>query len=1268
MNKKYNSMKKTVISLIIACFLTVNLCYARESSYLRVPLGISSSRAKSAQMAISSKTQQFGIRLKGGILINQENETFIKDFEQLATKAIKTGKAWTLLEDRKAQLKGDKNINKLSENSAFYQALRAHAKDFPPGFDIVILETEKGLPIDLMLHAGHSRNQAYIAYSTLKTLEDIYNNLKEDYRPDHIKIIIEGFNHEAKHILLRGTLKNKSPPEIERAIDENAPSFRAREIFRIVYLMQRLSDPELGPDMNMFFENLKGAKNKASHLFAYTGLSLERHLDIAERLLARKDYGQIDVILAQHHIGYALANAINKPEDVNSPIVKRAIGLLKDKNIIDKGPETDSPYPVWKFARELIIQNKIAFLKDIAGSNIILSHMDQLNPWINSTQASIGDTVRYPKPGETMALPVSMEKAAKIIRSMRLLKDKEGIIAKLKGLKDNEGKEYVLISHEDLKIIGEALVDKAVTSTSAAGAGTRFALVIGFDQDGKPLFHDMAKGVLKLSLIDGGRSFIEMFLAQAAYINDHYSLSENKIPCIIYTSHVTDKDVKAEMERIGYSQLNDRSSRYARYRHSGDSRYSDVTVVRLHKTNLLDLHNGDFFVNIDSEVDWMQTHWPHAHDSALIDLITSGLAYEAVKDGKVYVDISNVDNRAAGTDPVLLATMELTGTALINETVLKPKGERGGGAPVSLKEPLFKGHRRGNLERGNMEPSFEKSLTKDQTLQYLPNKNTANYCVNIMEYIKQAFMNPEATESDVLAFLKEFYDARDDEEKKAELTFKKLEAPYRINDKFMFVETSKKFPAVQTGSLLGSHTWLVDTLFVETSQGEGAGIYTRFEENKENIENLRRIEDFLRKLLVEKAEEDGIAGLSQEEILNLINIYGANKAHNITSIVKSICDMTVAQMFEYLEAKSDSNGKSEMKYAVKSIGIKEGARVIDLLKATEGIYQIQHESLMRTKNKNNRYYPGEALASNASLTYKDYLLKGREVDSTTKTLLLTGNDAKEFLLNTNQFYHETTVCNLEPSRMTVEIEGTSVSLDDIGIVAIKPQSKVLFKEITGNIVVIITQNPEAVNNWYRPYNPDNFPNLFADKRYNESGIISPFEWRLKGVTVMDYKTRVNQWTLQHEPEWLIDSMAFGANLIGISMVKNDIDTGLNWINFNQIRPQETFHHHPNKPNGNFIEVYYIVKGMAALASEEGGAPRINILKAGDMLIAKDGIPHTIVAAKGPYKHLAIQIPSTFQYGFEFKQNLTTPQVIHEISHSTYLNEILNQEKEAACSI
>ncbi|MFC1666337.1 glycogen synthase [Candidatus Omnitrophota bacterium] len=291
---------------------------------------------------------------------------------------------------------------------------------------------------------------------------------------------------------------------------------------------------------------------------------------------------------------------------------------------------------------------------------------------------------------------------------------------------------------------------------------------------------------------------------------------------------------------------------------------------------------------------------------------------------------------------------------------------------------------------------------------------------------------------------------------------------------------------------------------------------------------------------------------------------------------------------------------------------------------------------------------------------KAYLARTRVFDPLTGTVMLTGADAKEFLLRSKQFYHETTVCNLDPNPMTVEIDETSVTLDDIGVVAIKPGSSLLFREIKGEVVVIITQNPEAVSSWYAPY--DESHDLFKDKGYNESGVISPPEWWQKGVTVIEHESRVNQWTSEQEQEWLIDSMTFGSNLPGISMVRYSTDTGEAWVDFREIRPSEDYHSHPNKPEGqaNFIEVYYIVEGMATLLYEEEGVVKVTELGPGGMWIAKDEVPHTILAFKGPYKHLAIQVPSVFQYGFRFKEIVEPPQ--------PGMEEMLMQTQEADTGI
>ena len=304
-----------------------------------------------------------------------------------------------------------------------------------------------------------------------------------------------------------------------------------------------------------------------------------------------------------------------------------------------------------------------------------------------------------------------------------------------------------------------------------------------------------------------------------------------------------------------------------------------------------------------------------------------------------------------------------------------------------------------------------------------------------------------------------------------------------------------------------------------------------------------------------------------------------------------------------------------------------------------------------------------SLGNYARINYAEHLSKGYEVDPDTKTIILTGHEAVSFLLQTKQFHHQTTVCNLGKNPIVMELEGNRLTLENIGAVAIKPQAKLEFKAIMGQVIVIVTQNPDAVNSWYSVYNSENFSWLFAEKGYNKSGIISPEEWTAKGVTVIDSASRKNQWTGANEPEWLIDSMTLGANLTGISMVQYNHDTAGNWIFFNEIRPAEAYHNHPNKPNGNFVEIYYIAEGMAALAFAENGEIKVNIMGPGDMMIVKDEMSHTIIAAKGPYKHLAIQVPSTFQYGFDFKRTLDLPHILQQrIVQSGKLNEILGSSK------
>jgi hypothetical protein len=182
------------------------------------------------------------------------------------------------------------------------------------------------------------------------------------------------------------------------------------------------------------------------------------------------------------------------------------------------------------------------------------------------------------------------------------------------------------------------------------------------------------------------------------------------------------------------------------------------------------------------------------------------------------------------------------------------------------------------------------------------------------------------------------------------------------------------------------------------------------------------------------------------------------------------------------------------------------------------------------------------LSNYARISYAEYLSKGYEADPVTETILLTDNNAVEFLLKTKIFEYQITICNLEDKPITMKLGEQTLILDKIGAIAIKPGASLGFKEIQGQVIVIITKKPDAVNDWYKTYNMENFPGLFAEKGYNNSGVISSEGWAKKGVVVINRAGRIHQWTNQPELEWLIDSMVFGSNLPGISMVQFDNNT------------------------------------------------------------------------------------------------------------------------------
>ena len=96
------------------------------------------------------------------------------------------------------------------------------------------------------------------------------------------------------------------------------------------------------------------------------------------------------------------------------------------------------------------------------------------------------------------------------------------------------------------------------------------------------------------------------------------------------------------------------------------------------------------------------------------------------------------------------------------------------------------------------------------------------------------------------------------------------------------------------------------------------------------------------------------------------------------------------------------------------------------------------------------------------------------------------------------------------------------------------------------------------------------------------------------------------------------------------------------IAISELRKEEKLHSHPNFAEKRQTEVYLVTSGMAALNIVKDGKSQIKILKEGELAIVEAGVAHCINSVLGEYEHIVTQVPSAFQYGFGFKQNVDEP--------------------------
>ena len=789
------------------------------------------------------------IRLSGGGLSPEEN----KQVNQGISGQITRGEATTLFVAQPARLEGDIDLRKDTGRNAFMRALRDQQNIFSPEFDVVLVDED--LPLDIILHPGHRRNQVYMPGHYLRMLSDIYDRLDLNDQPEMLAILGEAFQHEDEHLRqYRSTLGAHGPP-LESAIDRIAPSFRARALFRMLYAFRKTSAQ---PDFHEFFNRLRLSKREfSSYLHGYLHLNYKEHLTMAMIFIKGKP-STIDVILAQYHLG-----SIFNHTAIDAPLFKEAIKVMEEHKValIDINPETNKQFSVWHFIRELVRQNRlIEYSEPVARLNIKATSLDQLEPWTRGTSEKSGDSILYPLPDATTALPVSLAVAKDRLEAMGKLslKARDGIINRLRTNANGD----TLFSYEDLKTIGGSLLTQTGYSATGAGKGTRYARIT-YDKDGNRKVEDQAKGVYFIP-IDGNRTILEVTIAQIRAMNVEYGTN---IPFDLYISFFTHEDLRQELNRLGYHEgLLSWLFQRGIYTHPALGS-PPVRLLKTRKTHLFDLQSGDFYKRIDPLLPWTEVFWPDGHDTTLVDLVVSGRAYELLESGMRYQVISNIDNRAGIPDPIVLAIMRLTAVPLIAEVGLKPKGNLKdlvklgfGGSLIKFKvdklpEAINFGNDRGLLEGMEFDEELIRNLTNvETTARYLGLFNTANYTVDIIGFARALLGMSETTpEALIKDTLKKFYDARVNPEQVVELRYQLLE---RFRQKTQLWETDKRYPALVPANLAGTLTWLVPTLFLEVPIGEEAGSLTRFEPLKDNIENWILIRDFVDLLLRQENNSD----------------------------------------------------------------------------------------------------------------------------------------------------------------------------------------------------------------------------------------------------------------------------------------------------------------------------------------------------------------------------------------------------------------------------
>lgn len=180
--------------------------------------------------------------------------------------------------------------------------------------------------------------------------------------------------------------------------------------------------------------------------------------------------------------------------------------------------------------------------------------------------------------------------------------------------------------------------------------------------------------------------------------------------------------------------------------------------------------------------------------------------------------------------------------------------------------------------------------------------------------------------------------------------------------------------------------------------------------------------------------------------------------------------------------------------------------------------------------------------------------------------------------------------------------------------------------------------------------------------------ISGLKFISDNAAVYNLDDKINNWT-QEETNWLTNSTELSNSkcstpFLGVSCVQCDDER---FHHIDELRQGETLHSHPALDDKKQSEIYMVTSGAAALTIVKNDKPEIVILEEGDLAVMGPGVKHCVNSVMGEYEQIVAQVPSSFQYGLEFKKLEPFPEGFDKKQLDIEAKEKLEQyKKEHPC--